>query len=47
VKRIVERKRVELARRLPQRISMLESYRELIKELLLKDPVVAGQQPNE
>jgi transposase len=42
VKRVIDRKKVILERQSATRVSMLDPYREQIKEMLLKDPTMAS-----
>jgi transposase len=42
VRRVIDRKKVQLARQQVDRVSMLDPYKEKIKELLLSDPTMAA-----
>lgn len=42
VRRVIERKKVALEKRLPLRLSQLDDHRERIKEMLQKDPTMAA-----
>ena len=41
VRRVIDRKKVILERQSATRVSLLDPYREQIKEMLLKDPTMA------